>query len=164
MSRAQSSGELRIDFIPGETGITNIHAPTVTELATGQNLSAFRLHDGLSTPRGANMVDASDAGSLDTKQSVGTRDVGPLVVTCHRDKVKTDDDAWTALTEEAYGHIVVRRFGGSSAAYASLQDVEVYPVQVASKAMADTAINQTQRFTATFAVTKNTALEAVVAA
>lgn len=164
MARQQSSSILRVDWVPGVNAFANPAAPTLAELATGTNLSNARLHDGLSTPRSPNMVDASDAGSLDTKQSVGTRDVGPITLTAHRDSDPLLDTAWAALIEDAYGYLVVRRFGGSNTAYAAGQKVETYPVQVATKGNADTALNQTQRFTATFAVTQQSVLEATVAA
>lgn len=160
MARKQAIGEIRYWFV---TTIANIAAPTTAEINAGVDMTPYGLRDGLSTPRGANMVDTSDVSSKDNTQDVGTRDNGPLVYTAHRDSVSGSDVAWNTLLEDAVGYWVVRRFGGSAAAIASTNKVEVYPVIVATAAPVDIAENQSQRVLITLGVTRVPNLRAVVA-
>lgn len=157
MARRQSIGQIRVWFV---ASIPNIAAPVAATINAGVDLTPQMRRDGFKAPRSPNMVDASDASDLNDKQSTGTRGVGPLVYTAYRDDVT--DTAWTTLTENLAGFIVVRRFGGSTVAAAAGHKVEVYPVEVSSRAPADIAENENQRFDATLAVTGAADMNATV--
>lgn len=146
MPRRQSTGEIRVWLA---TALANPAAPTVAEVNAATDLTPFMRRDGLSTPKSANTVDNSDASSRQDKTSRGTFSAGPVVYTGYRDS--TTDTAWTSLADGTTGFLIVRRFGGSAAAPAAGQKVEVWPVEVNSRSMADIG-DENQRFSATLVV------------
>jgi hypothetical protein len=160
MARKQAIGEIRYWWV---TTIANIAAPTAAEITAGVDLTPFGIRDGLSTPRGANVVDTSDVSNKDNTQDVGTRDNGPITISAHRDSVTGSDTFWNTLVEDTVGYVVVRRFGGSTLAAIAAQKVEVYPAIVATVAPVDIAENQSQRVLATIAITRAPNLRATVA-
>ncbi len=149
MARGQSTGNLRADFVPT---IASMIAPTVAELTAGTALGPFMPRDGLDTPQEGETADNSDITSRYNKTSRGNYGGQPITLTLFRDEVAADDDAWTALPRGTSGYVVVRRFGGSTTAWAASQKVEVFAIEVISRAMAPPAANENQRFVATCAV------------
>lgn len=132
MSRKGSTGEIRVDFV---SAIANIHAPTVAELAAGIPLTPQMRRNGLDTPRSGATIDVSDASTRKDKSAAGNIAQGTVTFRGWRDSVTADDDAYAALPADATGHIVVRRFGGSAAAYVAAQKVEVYKGSILSREM-----------------------------
>lgn len=174
MSRYGTSGQLGIMFVPT---IASIAAPTVTELGAGTDLSTYLTRDGLKTPASGNTVDSSVIASAYTPQVPGTYGGDAVSLTCQRGSkggVGGDDTAWSTLIRGTQGFLVVARSGWAQDATTGLgtpggtptvaDRCEVYPVSVLTRAMADTAENQTSRFDATLTVTADPNLDAVVAA
>lgn len=159
MARRQSTGEIRVVAV---AEIADRTAPTVTEIGAGTVLTDAMTRGGLSTPSSGNTVDTADLASTLNKQARGTHGGDTISVTCHRDSEAAKDGAWDLLTNTYDGHLVIRRFGGSGTAIASADVVEVWPISVTSRAMAD-AGDESQRFTAQMAVTDDVEYEAVVA-
>lgn len=164
MARKQSIGEFRVTVISGTAGIADPTAPTVTELGTGVHATVYLTRDGLSTPMSANTVDLSDAANLQNKLGRGTRGGDTWSLTAHRDDNTALDELYTLLNPDFDGWLVIRRFGGTDTAYAAGDVVEVAPIEVISRPMADISADTSQRFTAQMAVTGAVEEEAVVAA
>lgn len=174
MSRYGTSGNLGLYFVPT---IADMASPTVTEITAGVDLQAYVTRDGIKTPATANTVDASVVGSAFTPQAPGTYGGDALTLTCQRGSkggVGGDDLAWSTFIRNTPGFVVIARSGWSQSVTTGLGDptstpaagdrVEVYPVMVASRAMADTAENQTSRFDATLTISADPNLDATVAA
>ncbi|MEV4437483.1 hypothetical protein AB0K09_00450 [Streptomyces sp. NPDC049577] len=174
MARYGSTGKIAIVFAPA---VADTAAPTVAEITAGTNLSDYITRDGLKTPSSGNTIDASDIGSRFNKTAAGTYGGDAAEITAHRGSKgggSGDDKAWTTLTQDTVGFLVIGRPGlgqnattgiGTKAGPATAGDrVEVYPVTVISRAMADTGDNETAKFTASMAITGEPAQDAVVAA
>lgn len=174
MPRYGTSGQLGLYFVPT---IASIAAPTATEISAGKDLSAYITRDGLKTPSTANTVDSSVIASAFTATVPGTYGGDAITLTCQRGSkggTSGDDLAWSTLTRGTQGYLVIARSGwaqdtvtglGTPSGTPTLADrCEVYPVSVLTRAMADTAENQTSRFDATLTVTADPAMDAAVAA
>lgn len=165
MARITSTGILQLHWVPT---ISNQAAPSVAEIGAGVDLTGYLRRDGLKTPLAGSAVDGADMGSRYNKTGRGSFGGSPISVVCYRGSNgagdPADDDAWDTLTPDTDGFLVVARHGGSSSgALAATDTVEVWPIEVISREMMDTADNEYQKFTATCAVPSEPTLEAVVA-
>lgn len=171
MARYGTTGNIAVLFAPT---IVDMAAPTVAELAAAVNLTHHMTRDGLKTPFTGNTIDASDAGSRFNSTAPGTYGGDALEYTGHRDSKSATDLAWTTLEFGTAGYLVVARagFGQDTTTGLGTPDgtpkaadrCEVYPITVISRAPADTADNETSKFTAQAAITAEPAQDAVVAA
>lgn len=164
MPRQLSTGNIRVVFAPS---VANIAAPTAAEINAGVDLTPQMRRDGLKTPMAGSTVDTSDAASKYNKTGVGTFGGDAWSYQGYRDS--TADTAWnalpgpsTSLPDGTAGYLIIRRFGGSSLAWAAAQKVEVAPVNVTARANDDIGDNP-YMFTAEFAVTGEPNLSATVA-
>lgn len=146
MARQGSTGVIRVWFIAAADALADI---TTTALGSALDVTPFMRRDGLSTPQSSSNIDASDAASRNNKSIPGNIETGTLTYRGYRDSVTADDDAWTALAQDAAGAFVVRRFGGSAAAAANGQIVEGYVGSVSVRAPQDIGDNA-QGFEVTF--------------
>lgn len=131
MSRKGTTGESRLWYVP--TIASGTLAPTVAEIAAGQDLTPFLVRDGFDAPQSGTMIDASDVSSRRNKNIAGNIDAGQVTIKLYRDSVTADDDAWTTLPLDTAGYIVEREFGGSTAAVAAAQKVNVHKGIVVSR-------------------------------
>lgn len=128
-----------------------VSAPTTIQLNAGTDLSTFITKDGLRPGGSQNKVDQGDISTLFSAETIGTWK-SDFELMCYRDFAS--DDAWDALdTIGEVGFIVVRRGVAHSTAWASSQDVEVYPVQVGTRIMGNSAADENQKFSVKFGVT-----------
>lgn len=118
---------LKISFV---STITNIAAPTVSQLTAGIPLEQDLLPDGLNTPSDTASVDNSRMNSTFTTMTVGRRSFTGITVKYIRGTSTTQTAVASALIYGANGFLVVRRDKVSTAAWASGDKVEVYPVQI----------------------------------
>jgi hypothetical protein len=174
MPRYGTSGQLGIRFCPTVVDPT---APTVAEVTAGTDLSGYVTRDGVKTPASGNTLDASAIGSAFNATAPGTYGGDAGTLTCQRGSkggTTGDDKAWSSLARGTIGFLVVARTGfgqdattglGTPAGTPTTADrVEVYPVTVISRAMSDTADNQTSRFEASLAFTADPAMDAAIVA
>ncbi|WP_329177804.1 phage tail tube protein [Streptomyces sp. NBC_01477] len=171
MPRYGTTGNIAVLF--AET-IVNMAAPTVAELTAAVNLTHHMTRDGLKTPSTGNTIDAGDAGSRFNATAPGTYGGDAAEYTGHRDSKTAADLAWTTLEAGTSGFLVVARAGFHQNATSGLGSPDgtptvadrcgVYPVTVISRAEADTADNETDKFTAQMAITATPVQDAVVAA
>lgn len=149
MARQGSTGNIRVWFVPTVASAALI--PTAAEVTAGTDLTPLLRRDGLTTPRSAATIDASDASTRQNKTAPGNIDITMLTLRFQRDSVTATDVAYTTLAEDIAGYIVVRRFGGSAVAAAAAQKVECYKGVVISRE--DQQIgDETQNFVASFSV------------
>lgn len=167
MSRQQSTGVLRLSFVPS---VANKSAPTTTEINAGTDLTAFLKRDGLTTPKSGKTISLADVSSPFDKTGAGTYGGDAMTLKFYRDSVSGSDTAWSTLVPLSAaapagteGFLVVRRFGGASVAFATGNVVEVWPVSVISREMDAIAENEAQSFTVMCAVTDEPDDGAVVA-
>lgn len=161
MSRVPSTGTLQLHFLPG--GVSNLAAPTTTEINAGTNLTEFLLRNGLKTPKTGTTIDAADMSSRYNKTGRGSFGGQPVSAVFYRDD--DSDDAWDLLPPDTEGVLVVLRFGGGGAlgAVQAGDAAECWPVEVVSREMMDTADNEMQKFTVTFSVPDDPNDDATVA-
>src|SRR5690242_12603155 len=144
MTEQVAPGVLRLWWV---TSIANIAAPTTTEINAGVDLTPKLRRDGLSTPLDGKAADNSDISSPYDKTVPATFGGAPISLKLKRDP--SAETIWTTLTpppSAAAGYLVIRRFGGSAVAIASSQKVEVWPVQVLSRAMDNTTADNIQTY------------------
>ncbi len=120
-------------------GISEVHwvttmsdpdTPTTSELNAGQDLTAF-LRGMPNIPRALNLVDVATLDSKYEKRQVGTRGGDQIDVEFLRDD--TADTAYTTLTEDTAGFLVLARKGLDTAGtFAVADEVDVYPATVGS--------------------------------
>lgn len=171
MPRGQFRGRGRVVFCPT---VADLAAPTIAEITAGTDLTKQMLPDGLDTPLTGNVIDASDASSLFNKQALGSYGGDAVQFQFHLDSRPADNVAWTALSRETAGVLVVSRWGwgqdtdtglGTASGTPTAADkCETYPVTVSTRAPSATADGQTNRATASLAVTDEPEQDAVVAA
>ena len=112
--------------------VSDYSAITSTEINAGTDLSTF-VRNMPDLPRTANLVDVSTIDSKFEKRQVGTRggDVASLEIL--RDDAT--DTAYTTLTEDTAGYLVLGRKGWTTAGTCTTGDeVDVFPVTIASVA------------------------------
>lgn len=157
MARYANDGMIRIQVV---ASISNIAAPTTTELNLGTDITNFVTKDGLTVPANQNMVDNSSLAETFDAQVVGSFG-GAISLTGIRDAAT--DTFWDLVVYGTNTHLVVRRGIATATAFASTQDLEVYPIQWHEPTPAQTASNEQGRFTAQAAVTSQPNLKAAVA-
>jgi hypothetical protein len=145
-------GMVRVAFVPT---IANISAPTVVELTAGVDLEGRLRPDGLATPSDTGRIDNSKLKSTFGTEIVGRRSFSGVSVTYVRGP-ESDAEATEveeALVYRAVGFLVIRRDKLATAAWASGDRVEVYPVQVAQPNPANPGPDALQEVEVGFAVT-----------
>lgn len=159
MARRGSTEEIRVAYV---ATIADPAEPTVAELAAGVHLTPSMRRDGLSTPQSGTTIDASDLASRQNKQAAGSYGGDSWTLRMFRDD--DTDTGWETLPPGTEGYLVVRRFGGTAVAFTAADVVEVAPIEVISRSMADTSDTDNQNFTVSLAVTGEIIEDAVVAA
>lgn len=125
MADVFADGQVRVAYVPT---IANIAAPTVTELNAGILLQSTLTADGLvgfeaST---AEIDTSSLASTFDTK-NIGRDSYSGTLLRLKKQTVGADTVRST-LTRAVVGYIVIRRGITETTAWASSQQVEVYPI------------------------------------
>lgn len=137
---------------------TDITAPPVAAITAAEDLTCFVVSINASAQ--GNTVPTPSICSLFETSIPGTS-AATFTADFYRDDV--DDAAWDLLPRAAKGAFFISRFGTDGAAPAQGDKVEVWPVQVTSRAAAALASNTAQTFTLTAAVNEVPAEDAVVA-
>jgi hypothetical protein len=158
MARTSSTGVIELRYVPT---VANKAAPTVAEINAGVDLTPWLTRDGLDTPQGGSTVDVAGASSRYNATQSGSYGGDPISATFFRDTVAGSDTAWATLPRGTAGYFVIGRFGLTPAAG---ERVEVWEINVISRAMVAIADNEAQRFVASMAVPSEPNDAAVVAA
>jgi hypothetical protein len=152
-------GKIRIFWV---TTISNIAAPTTTELDAGIRLDSVVTPDGLVGFEGntANVDTSAINSRFDTKRPGRVGFDGTML----RLKKQTGTDtAYDTLTYETEGHVVVRRDTLSDTAWASSDDVEVYPAVCGEVRFLAPEANTVRRYEVPMMISAQPELRAVVA-
>lgn len=125
MADVFADGNVRVAFVPT---ISNINAPTTAELNAGTLLQTTLTADGLvgfeaST---AEVDTTALASTFDTK-GIGRDSYSGSMLRLKKQTVGSDPIR-TALARGTSGYVVIRRGIAETSAWASSQQVEVYPI------------------------------------
>jgi hypothetical protein len=154
-----SDGKTRVAWVPS---ISNINAPTTTELNAGMLLQSTLTADGLAgfRPETADV----DTSSLDSTFSTMVNGRTSFSGTMFRLKRQSGTDTiFSTLTRDTAGYVVIRRSLAASTAWASAQPVEVYPALCGEVARMDPEPNTVERYEIPLKITSSPALRATVA-
>lgn len=146
MARIIPNEETYVGFA---VSVASVSAPTAAEIAAAVDLTAYVVSINAST-RG-NIVQTPDFSTRFETNIAGT-----VASTFEADFYRDDeaDTAWLTLPRNTKGYFLISRFGGTGTDHAPAtgQSVEVWPVYVVSRAMANETSNTVQQFTVTCAV------------
>lgn len=142
-----------IGFVPT---LTNYQAVAATELASAVNLTGLTISINASA-RG-NTVPTPSFDTLFETSVPGTN-TATFDADFYRDDVEASDLAWTTLPRGTDGYFIISRFGGSGTDNkpATGDDVEIWPVSVTSRTMANMSNNTVLTFTVSCSVPKEPA-------
>lgn len=148
MADLVSDGKLRVCYVPT---ISNIAAPTTTELNAGTRLDTSMTPDGLDTSFSTADVDNSSLSSTFDTKKAGRRE--PTVAVTVKRQTGTDT-IYNLLAYQVEGYLAVRRNLDAATAWASAQAVEIFPIQC-GQANAAYGPNTIQRYTVPMKVTSD---------
>jgi hypothetical protein len=134
------------------SAIANTAAPTVAVLAAAVNLTPLLI--SLNASARGNSVPTPSFDSLFETSTAGTS-TATFDADFYRDDVTLSDLAWTTLPRNTRGFFLISRFGGSGASNLPIaaDKVEVWPVMVTSRTMANMSNNTVLTFSVNCAVT-----------
>lgn len=141
--------------------ITNINAPTAAQVAAAVDLTPFVI--SLNASSRGNTVPTPSFDSLFETSTAGTS-AATFDADFYRDD--EDDEAWTTLPRGTRGFFLISRFGGAGTNNlpVATDKVEVWPVMVTSRTMANMSSNTVLTFTVSCSVNVEPAEAATVAA
>jgi hypothetical protein len=141
--------------------ITNIAAPTAAQVAAAVKLTGFCI--SLNASSRGNTVPTPSFDSLFETSTAGTS-AATFDADFYRDD--TLDTAWTTLPRGTRGFFIISRFGGAGTDNLPIatDKVEVWPVMVTSRTMANMASNTVLTFTVSCSVNIEPEEAATVAA
>lgn len=141
--------------------ISNIHSPTAAQLAAAVDLTGYCI--SLNASSRGNTVPTPSFDSLFETSTAGTS-----AATFDADFYRDDDDdlAWETLPRGTRGTFFIARFGGTGTDNLPIatDEVEVWPVMVTSRTMANMSSNTVLTFTASCSVNVEPDEAATVAA
>lgn len=161
MARIIPNENTWVGFLDGTTPLTNIDAPTAANVTAAINLTGFCI--SLNASARGNTVPTPSFDSLFETSTAGTS-----AATFDADFYRDDelDTAWETLYRGRRGYFIIARFGGSGTDNLPTtgDDVEIWPVMITSRTMANMSSNTVLTFTASCAVMEEPAEDATIAA
>lgn len=155
-----ADGQTRVSFVPT---ISNIAAPTTTELNAGVLLQSFITADGLMgfEATTAEVDTTALASTFDTK-NIG-RDSFSGTGLRLKKQTYGSDTPYSTLTRGTAGNIVIRRGVPETTAWTSTQAIEVYPIVCGQVKMLQPTANSIQKYEVPTPITSAPNLRAAVA-
>ena len=143
------------------TAVANISAPTSAEITGAVDLTPFVI--SLNASSRGNTVPTPSFDSLFETTASGTS-AATFDADFYRDD--EDDTAWETLPRGTRGFFIISRFGGTGTDNlpVATDEVEVWPVMVTSRTMANMSSNTVLTFTISCSVNVEPDEDAVVAA
>lgn len=144
-----------------DSGVVDIDAPKVAEVAAAIDLTGWCI--SLNASSRGNTVPTPAFDSLFETSTAGTS-AATFDADFYRDD--EDDTAWETLPRGQRGYFIISRFGGTGTDNLPIagDDVEVWPVMVTSRTMANMSSNTVLTFTASCSVNVEPNEAATVAA
>lgn len=141
--------------------ITNINAPTAAQVAAAVDLTGYTI--SLNASSRGNTVPTPAFDTLFETSTSGTS-AATFDADFYRDD--EDDTAWETLPRGTRGFFLISRFGGTGANNLPIatNDIEVWPVMITSRTMANMSSNTVLTFTVSCSVNIEPAEDATVAA
>jgi len=141
--------------------IASISAPTAAEITAATDVTPYVI--SLNASSRGNTVPTPSFDTLFETTTTGTS-AATFDADFYRDD--EEDDAWELLPRGTRGFFIISRFGGSGTDQKPIagDTVEVWPVSVTSRTMANMSNNTVQTFTVSCAVNIEPAEDATVAA
>jgi hypothetical protein len=155
-----ADGQVRVAFV---AAISNQAAPTVAELNAGILLNSTMTADGLVGFEATTAeVDTSALDSTFNTKNLGRDDYSGTLIRLKKQTVGADTIRST-LTRATTGYIVIRRGIASATAWASSQQVEVYPIICGRRKEITPTANSVMKYEVPTMVTAAPSPDAVVA-
>lgn len=136
-----NDGVTRVCFVPT---ISSTAAPTLAEMAAGQDLESFLTPDGLGMEFGNDEVDTTALASTFGATLPGRQTLSTELTFKHQGDAAAPFSTFAGKPE---GYLVVRRHVAATTAYGAGNVVEVYPVQVGIRRRQAPAANEVLKFT-----------------
>lgn len=154
-----SDGMTRVYWV---TSISNIAAPTTTELNAGIRLDATMTADGLAgfQPDTADVPTSKFSSTFDTNTAGRISYSNTMLRFCKQDGT---DTVYNTLSYKTAGYVVIRRSLDAGTAWASTQKVEVYPVTCGQRKKLDPEPNTLERWESPMKISATPNPDAVVA-
>lgn len=160
MADVFADGNVRVAYVPT---IANIAAPTVAELNAGTLLQSTLTADGLEGYEATTAeVDTSSLASTFNTKTIGRDDYSGTLLRLKKQTVGSDT-VRTLLARSTTGYVVIRRGITESTAWASSQQVEVYPIICGRRKELKPEANTVMRYEVPTMVTSTPNPDAVVA-
>lgn len=155
MARKIQRGNVKIKFLPA---CANVHAPTVTEIAAGTDITTEVAElDGWTF--NATQIDTPDMGTRQTKKIPGPDEAADSSFTIYEDD--TTNPLRALLAKDVVGFVV---FTGLKALVTAGSEVDVFPVQVSGNNRLYSAGNEAARFRVQFSIDDEVGVDATVTA
>ncbi len=159
MADSLADGMTRVAFV---ASISNIAAPTTSELNAGILLQSVITADGLMGFEATTAeVDTTALASTFNTKTIGRDDFSGTGLRLK--KQTSGDTAYTTLTRGTSGYIVIRRDVTETTAWASSQAVEVYPITCGQSKFLPPEANSVRKYEVPTPVTSAPNLRAAVA-
>lgn len=155
-----ADGQVRVAYVPS---ISNNSAPTTTELNAGILLQSYITADGLIgfEATTAEVDTTSLASTFDTK-NIGRDSYSGTMLRLKKQTLGADTPRAT-LTRGTTGYIAIRRGLAESTAWASSQQVEIYPVICGRRKEVTPTANSVFKYEIPMPITASPSPDAVVA-
>jgi hypothetical protein len=160
MADVFSDGQVRVAFVPA---ISNIAAPTTTELNAGTLLQSTLTADGLVGFEATTAeVDTTSLASTFSTKNIGRDEYSGTLLRLKKQTVGSDP-VRTLLARGTTGYVVIRRGIAETTAWASSQQVEVYPIICGRRKELSPEANTVMRYEVPTPITSAPEPDAVVA-
>jgi hypothetical protein len=160
MADVFADGNTRVAFVGS---ISNIAAPTTTELNAGTLLQSFITADGLMGFEATTAeVDTTSLASTFNTKTIGRDDFSGTGLRLKK-QTYGSDTVFSLLTRGTTGYVVIRRGVTETTSWASSQAIEVYPVTVGQTKFLAPEANSVQRYEVATPITSAPSLRAAVA-
>lgn len=149
MTRYVPEGTMEVWYV---ATVADPLAPESTELAAGVDLTKFCVGD-LNLPFEGQTADSADLSSRFNKTVEGDFGGAAGSNTFHKEKESADDTAWSTLPRGTAGYLAVAFRGlATPGTWAIGDSVDLWPIQILSRAMAQQARNTSTRFAVNIAI------------
>jgi len=150
MARLIPNENVWVGFLPA---VANLASPSTAEITAGKNLTGYLISFNAST--NGNTVPTPTLDNLFETSVPGTVSA-TVTADFYRDDTVgvTGDLAWVTLPRKTKGFFVLSRFGTGGTAPVTGTKVEVWPITVVSRTMANMSNNSVMTFTVTCAVSQ----------